>query len=152
MITKATSSKALHITEFLPEHIRKKRFAKTYRVNPTEGGEPCVLYQEAPISYEGITIDVWGAANMRLLNRLLRTGQLAYNDVEFYLAYTAHIFDLAERHLWSSVLAFDQQYRELQAEFGYPWGTFSSHLESKTLISKPAAAASVNVTSSSGTT
>ncbi len=138
---KATRNKTVHITEFVPDHIKKKRFPKAFRLNTTEGGEACLLYPEAPVTYEGITIDVWGAANMRLLNRLLESGQLARTDVEFYLAYTAHIFDLAERYLWGSILMLDMQYRELQAEHGFPWGTFAAQLELKTLVPKPTATA-----------
>ena len=116
LTVKATQTKTIHITEFLPEDIQKKRFPKLCRVDAKEGSEPCVLYQEAPMSYEGITIDIWGAANVRLLNHLLLTGYLARQDIENYLAYTAHMFDLAERYMWSGILSFDMQYRELQAK------------------------------------
>ena len=44
LTVKATQTKTIHITEFFPEHIRKKRFPKSYRVDAKEGGEPCVLY------------------------------------------------------------------------------------------------------------
>jgi hypothetical protein len=136
---KATRSKAVHITEFLPDDVRKKRApTKALRVETREDGEPCVLYNEMSISYSGITLDAWGAANTRLLNYLLQTGRVKHCDVEYYLAYTAHIFDLVERYQWVSILSFDQQYRELQAEHGFPWGTFAAQLELKTLVLKPA--------------
>ena len=93
---KATQTKTIHITEFLPTHIRKKRFPKSYRADAKGRGIPCMQYQEAPVLYKGITIDIWITANFRLLNHLLLTGYLARQDIEYYLAYTAHIFDLAE--------------------------------------------------------
>ena len=116
LTVKAMQTKTIHITEFLPEDIQKKRFPKLCRVDAKEGSEPCMLYQEAPMSYEGITINIWGAANVRLLNHLLLTGYLARQDIENYLAYTAHMFYLAERYMWSGILSFDMQYRELQAK------------------------------------
>jgi hypothetical protein len=139
LTVKATKTKAIHIIEFLPDHIRRKRAPKSLlRVDTGEDGEPCIHYQEAPTSYDGISMNVWGAANMRLLNFLINTGRLDNTKIAFYLAYSAHIFDLAERYLWSSIMEFDKQYRELQAEYSFPWGTFAAQLEMKTLVLKQA--------------
>ena len=97
-----------------------------------EEGEPCELFQKEPMSYENITIDIWGVANVHLLNHLLLTSYLACQDNEFYLAYMDNIVDLAKRYLRSSVLSFDMQYQEKQAIHGFQWGTFSVQLELKT--------------------
>lgn len=143
LTVKATKTKAIHIVEFLPDHVRRKRMPKSLlRVDTGEDGEPCLHYQEAPTSYDGISMDVWGAANMRLLHFMINTGRIDTTKIAFYLAYTAHIFDLAERYLWSSIMQFDKQYRELQAEYSFPWGTFAAQLEMKTLVLKQANAAS----------
>jgi hypothetical protein len=39
-------------------------------------------------------------------------------------------------------MQFDKQYRELQAEYSFSWGTFAAQLEMKTLVLKQANAAS----------
>ena len=83
----------MHITEFVQESIKKKRPTKSFRIE-TRDDEPCLISDEASVSYDGLTIDIWGAANMRLLNHLLITGRLDRKDIEYYLAYTAHTFDL----------------------------------------------------------
>ena len=52
---------------------------------------------------------------MKLMNFLMSTGDLSRDKVEFYLAYTMQIFEMADVYEWSSILQFDQRYRELQA-------------------------------------
>ena len=69
-----------------------------------------------------ITIAEWGAANMRLMNHLLQTGDLPRDQVEYYLAYTMQIFKLSDTYDWASVMMFDNRCRELQAEHGFVWG------------------------------
>ena len=76
--------------------------------------------------------------NMRHLNHLLCTGQLPRADIEFYLAYTTKIHEFAEKYEWSSVLNYDYNYRELQAEHKFKWGTFSPHMELQLLVPKRA--------------
>ena len=75
---------------------------------------------------------------MRLLNHLLCTGQLPRADIEFYLAYTTKIYEFAEKYEWSSVFNYDYNYRELQAEHKFKWGTFSPHMELQLLVPKRA--------------
>ena len=53
---------------------------------------------------------------MRLMNRLLCTGQLQRDEIEFYLAYTTKIYEFAEKYDWKSVLNYDYNYKELQTE------------------------------------
>ena len=81
-------------------------------------------------------MEEWGAANMRILNHLLSVNSIERGDVEYYLAYTTRIFEFAETYDWNSVLNYDYHYRELQAEHGYKWGTYSPHMELQMLIPK----------------
>ena len=97
----------------------------------THDSDRLVLKTEEEHPYARIAMEEWGAANCRLMNFLMQEGKLARKDVEFYLAYTTKIFDLAELYEWHSVLDFDHQYRELQAAHAFPWGTFAPHLEQK---------------------
>ena len=39
-----------------------------------------------------------------------QAGELHRDEVEFYLAYTATLMDLASNYEWTSVLDFDHQY------------------------------------------
>lgn len=40
-----------------------------------------------------------------------------------YMAYTSYISQLAQKYQWWSVLLFDREYRQLQANNGFKWGT-----------------------------
>ena len=39
-----------------------------------------------------------------------------------YMAYTAMISQLAQKYKWASVIRFDREYRQLQANIGFMWG------------------------------
>ena len=65
---------------------------------------------------------------------LRKTGRLTTDEIDFYLAYTAKIF---EKYVWSSILDFDYCYREAQAEYGLTWGIVSPHMELQLLAPKP---------------
>jgi len=46
----------------------------------------------------------------------------------YYIAYTVKISEMAEGHLWPSVMAFDRSYHQLQAQHGFRWGSDTPHL------------------------
>ena len=60
---------------------------------------------------------------MRLLNYLLEEGILPRDQVEYYLAYTTLVYELAETKPWDAVLSWDFRYRERQAQLNFPWGS-----------------------------
>lgn len=136
---KAQSSKAVHITAFITEHCKRRRQNRRKEFiikSGTKDTETLVLKSDDEHPYLGIYIEEWGAANMRLMNHLLCTGQLPRDEIEFYLAYTTKIYEFAEKYDWNSVLNYDYNYRELQAEHKFKWGTFSPHMELQLLVPK----------------
>ena len=135
---KAQSTKAVHITQFITEQCKRRRQnrRKEFIIKSGKDSEALILKPDDDHPYLGIYIEEWGAANMRLLNHLLSSGQLPRNDIEFYLAYTTKIFEFAEKYEWNSVLSYDYHYRELQAEHQFMWGTFSPHMEIQILVPK----------------
>ena len=62
--------------------------------------------------------------------------------------------ELASRYVWESVLKYDDEFRQLQAVYGYPWSYDSHHLLGVMLVSKQASKSkpvqSNNISSSSG--
>ena len=139
MLTVRTSGpeKALHITQFLTEKTKRRRQTRSRRdlvLGTTDWSDQLIFRTEESHPYSGITVGEWGAANTRLLNALLKLGKLARHDLEFYLSYTAHIMDALDIYEWDSILEYDHQYRELQAEHQFMWGTPATHLENKILI------------------
>ena len=66
---------------------------------------------------------------------LLRKGQLSAttSDIADYLPYTAVKFaELLE----SSAIMYDNEYRKLQCEYGFRWGSDSQHLHIRFLVKR----------------
>ena len=80
-----------------------------------------------------VSVAEWGAANVRLMADLLAQGRLKQGDIEYYLAHTAYILDLASHYEWQSLLTFDMRYHEIQEEYGQVWGQRAPHLEAQLL-------------------
>ena len=129
LTNKATSSKALHIVNFLLEKVRKRqqRFIRQPIVLSADSSNVIVL--ETPDKdYLGITVDEWGAANLRLMYELIKSRQLHTDHFTDYLSYSAQVFDLVTRYSWRSILEYDFLYRESQAEHQFRWGSYAPHL------------------------
>ena len=136
---KSQTNKAIHITQFLTEKSKRRRQSRRKEFVLKSGSansETLVLKADEEHPYLGIYMEEWGAANMRLLNHLLSSKKLRREDIEFYLAYTTKIYELAEKYEWNSVLNYDYAYRELQAEHQFQWGTFSPSMELQLLAPK----------------
>ena len=135
LTVRATKSKALQIVNFLPEAVRirvnnRKRDKLTFTTTATG---TLAIKPDVTSGYY-VTFDEWSAANMRLGAHLINKGQLKPKDVLYYMAYTAMISDLASKYEWSSLIEYDTRYRELQAEYSFPWGTPHSHAERHLLV------------------
>lgn len=136
LTVKASTNKAVHITGFLSEKTKKRRQGRSRDLVITNNTstDRLVIKSDEQHPYSGITVGEWGAANCRLMNHLIQTGKLARNDMEYYLAYTAKMFDFLDRYEWESILDYDYNYREMQAEHGFVWGTLSPHMELQLLV------------------
>jgi hypothetical protein len=64
-----------------------------------------------------------GFANMRIMQELLK--QIILANVNAYINYTADIFRLASKYVWYSVLLYDKEYRDMQADEKFEWGIIS---------------------------
>ena len=51
-------------------------------------------------------------------------------------AYTIKFAELFESHTLASALAYDNEYRKLQCEYGFRWGSGSQHLQTRFLIKR----------------
>lgn len=133
---KSTGKKAMHITQFLTEQCKVRIKNKKQDLVLARSGESSelVVRSDDRHPYAGITLDEWGAANMRLLNALLEIGELKHTEVEFYLAYTTCIFEFYQKYEWASILDLDYTYREQQAKFGFQWGFFNPIMQQQTLV------------------
>ena len=58
---------------------------------------------------------------MRIMQELLKQKTLV--NVNAYLNYTTDIFRLASKYIWFLVLLYDKEYRDMQANEKFEWGT-----------------------------
>ena len=137
LTVKAVDRKAVHITQFLSEKAKRRQQYRRKDLVLTRGnsGENQLMVQaDERHPYAGLSIDEWAAANIRLLHHLTNHGLLSRNDMDFYLAYTVTIFEFVNKYEWASILDFDYQYREQQAQLGFQWGQINPLMEMQLLV------------------
>ncbi|MES9884142.1 MAG: hypothetical protein ABW185_25125 [Sedimenticola sp.] len=77
---------------------------------------------------ENVSFTQWSIANLAILYRLVGDGKLVGPALMDYLSYTTKVYQLIQRFSLVSVLAYDREYRRLQASMGFRWGTDVQHL------------------------
>ena len=96
-----------------------------------------INYGPKRIKLEDVSVPQYVVAALRILYQLVETNQLSsYNEIQHYLAYVIKCMEFAMHFEWSSVLHFDDKFRQLQALHGVPWVFESFHLSAKELIPK----------------
>ena len=71
-------------------------------------------------------------------------------DIRDYLAYTVKVMELAGKYEWVSVLKYDDEYRQLQATYNFPWSYDSPHLHELILVPRAKSKSPVVSQASSG--
>jgi hypothetical protein len=90
-------------------------------------GGGVTLKVNAKPKLDKISPAMWISANAKILAKLIARGDTAF-EVEDYLTYNDMIGELAARFTWTSVVAFDDEYRQRQAATQFKWGTDAPHL------------------------
>ena len=104
----------------------------------SDGGntELIVSYGPKKPKSEQVTLPQWVISNTRIFYNLILSKKLtSLEDIQNHLAYTVKIMELSTRFQWTSVLRYDDEFRLLQATYGYPWSFDSNHLH--TVILEP---------------
>ena len=68
------------------------------------------------------------------MQQLIKKNKLSPSSIVTYLNYSADIFRLASKYVWYSVLLYDREYRERQAEENFEWGVYRQDLRDFNLI------------------
>lgn len=76
-----------------------------------------------------LTIPQWSVANLAIIARLQADGRLDDQGILDYLSYNTRIYQLLQRYEAVSVFLYDREYRKLQAQLGFRWGTEVTHLQ-----------------------
>jgi hypothetical protein len=92
----------------------------------------------AKVKLDQISQTQWSIANIAILHKLIEDGSISNMDqVLDYQSFTVRILQLTQRFTLHSVLVYDREYRKLQSECGFRWGTdVGHHLQSVTLVPK----------------
>ena len=106
--------------------------------NNSSGAKIVIRSARGKPKLEHVTLSMWVAANSRIMHELLRTGKLSATTTAIadYLAYTIKFAELLESHTLASALAYDNEYRKLQCEYGFRWGSESQHLHTRFLVKR----------------
>lgn len=130
--------KTLQISQYLSEKAKQRLKNHNHDLVLTRSSDEALSVRvDDTQSYAGVSLDEWGAANMRIMNVLLACGDLPRTEVEFYMAYTTSIFEFYSRYEWRSILNFDYLYREQQSMHGFRWGEMNQMIEMQVLIPRP---------------
>ena len=95
-----------------------------------------VSHGRKKIKLEQVSFQQWVIANTRIFYALLSSRKLpSMSDLQHYLAYTVKVMELSSKYSWVSVLRYDDEFRQIQAVYNYPWNYDSNHLH--TVILEP---------------
>ena len=93
-------------------------------------GDRQIILKSGPkkIQLENVRPMQWVESHLKIMMELSYSGQLKQESRYEYIAYIIKISELAESHLWPSVMIFDRRYRELQDQHGFRWGSDTPNL------------------------
>ncbi|CAC5376942.1 unnamed protein product [Mytilus coruscus] len=99
-------------------------------VSEASGGKLVFKSGPAKPKLETLTVTQWSMANLSIMHKLLAVGDLASSQVIDYLSYTMRVYLFLSSCELVSVLFFDREYRRLQKQHQFKWGTDIPHLHS----------------------
>ena len=114
----------------IPDYIPKA--ARTTEEEVDLGnGVKLKLNSTSKVKVEQITPSQYLAASSKILLEMIQESgktQELVGDVVDYLLYLVKVGELGCRYTWSSVMLFDDVYREQQVVRNYTWGTDNQHM------------------------
>ena len=132
------------ISDFVSYDIGGTSMSEERLISDTSGGQ--LVFKSGPLrpKLESLSLCQWSRANLSIMYKLLSTGELTQTQVLDYLSYTMRFYHLVSSCEFVSVLFFDREYRRLQKQHNFRWGTDIPHLQSvylrpKALLTKPQA-------------
>ena len=101
-------------------------------------GEQQIVIKSGPKKpkLENLTLLQWSIANLGILYKLVGEGKLTGQSLMDYLSYTTKVYQLVQTCSLTSVLLYDREYQQLQANMGFRWGTDVQHLHTLHLQSR----------------
>ena len=126
-----SASTCYQITDFMSSSVEEE-------VVVGNNGSHQVVLKSGPKKpkLENITFAQWSVSNLAILYKLVGEGILNPTGIMDYLSYTTKICQLVQRYTLLSVLHYDQEYRQLQAQHNFRWGTDVPHLQTVYLVAR----------------
>ena len=131
---KEGETKPLHILDFISTATHNGSVEDEQEIGGTADAR---IILRAPRSKPklDILLSMWVAANARIMHKLSNTGTLSGpSQIADYLSYTVKVAELLESHTLASVVIYENEYRKLQHQYGFHWGSNSQHLKCRALI------------------
>ncbi|VDI17050.1 Hypothetical predicted protein [Mytilus galloprovincialis] len=99
-------------------------------ISDASGGQ--LIFKSGPVKpkLESLSLCQWSSANLSIMYKLLSSGDLPQTQLLDYLSYTARIYNLVASCDMVSVFFYDREYRQLQKQHKFRWGTDVPHLHS----------------------
>lgn len=93
-------------------------------------GDQQVIVKSGPKKpkLENLSPSQWSITNLAILYKLVSEGKLVGPALMNYLSYSTKFYQLVQKCSLTSELLFDREYRKLQADMGFWWGTDVQHL------------------------
>lgn len=123
------SSKHLDIVDFVSSNVGGINVGQENLLSDASGGQ--LIYKSGPAKpkLESISLSDWSVANLSIMYKLLESGDLASTSQHDYLSYTKRIYQLVKFYEITSVFFYDREYRCLQHQHRFRWGTDVPHLQ-----------------------
>lgn len=120
----------LDIIDFVGNDIGGTSMPEERLISNASGGQ--LVFKSGPLrpKLESLSLCQWSRANLSIMYKLLSTGELAQTQILDYLSYTMRFYQLVSSCEFVSVLFFDREYRRLQKQHTFRWGTDIPHLQS----------------------
>ena len=133
----ACSSKHFDITDFVSSNMGGATIGHESLLSDASGGQ--LIFKTGPVKpkLESITLCDWSLANLSILYKLLESGEISSSTQADYLSYTKRIYQLVKCYEMTSVFFYDREYRCLQNQHKFRWGTDVPHLQ--TIFLRPRA-------------
>lgn len=102
------------------------------------------------LGVENVTPSQWIVASCNILAEIIKNESESLSKDQLatlvcdYMSYSAKIGDLGSRFTWSSVMIYDDEFREIQHKHGFRWGSDSEHLTTVSLKEREKSSSSAN--------
>lgn len=116
---RATSTRAKRLVDFVPNHSRPEE---------VELSEGVYFRKDKHVKLESVNPAQWVVASNKILLAMWDESHLSVQEVRDYICHQIKIGELATRYTWASVIQYDQEYRDKQAEMQYSFGSDAGHL------------------------